>query len=155
MADCRARYEIHYAGRAPLDFPARTAHAMIAGIGTDIVSVARIRRALERHGTRFARKVLADSEWSTYCGLADGTAFVAKRFAAKEAFYKALGQPSSAANTWHQLAVVNEKSGRPRLSFGAGLASLLACGGICAWHLSLADEQDHAIAFVVLEKEVI
>lgn len=126
---------------------------MIAGIGTDIVSIARIRRAIERHAGRFARKVLADSEWAVYQGLADGAPFVAKRFAAKEAFFKALGEPPCAANTWHQLTVSNQPSGRPQLEFGAALAELLQRRGITGWHVSLSDEREYALANIVLEKE--
>lgn len=126
---------------------------MIAGFGTDIVSVERIRRALERHAGRFARKVLADGEWVIYSGLSDGACFVAKRFAAKEAFFKALGEPPSAANTWHQLTIGNEPSGRPRLEFGPELAVLLQRRDITGWHVSLSDEREYAIASIILEKE--
>ncbi len=124
---------------------------MIAGIGTDIVSIVRIRRALDRHAGRFARKVLADGEWEVFTGLSDGAPFVAKRFAAKEAFFKALGEPPGAANTWHQLTIGNEPSGRPRLEFGAELAALLHRRGICRWHVSLSDERDYAVASIILE----
>ena len=126
---------------------------MIAGIGTDIVSIERVRRALLRHAGRFARKVLADAEWAVYTGLSDGAPYVAKRFAAKEAFFKALGEPPSAANTWHQLTIGNEPSGRPRLEFGLELAALLRQRGITGWHVSLSDERDYALASIVLERD--
>jgi len=125
---------------------------MISGIGVDIVSIERIRRALARHDGRFGRKVLADGEWAIYQRLSDGAAYVAKRFAAKEAFFKALGQPSSAANTWHQLSILNDAAGRPHLEFGADLAALLAGLGITAWHVSLSDERDYAVAHIILER---
>ena len=126
---------------------------MIAGIGTDIVSITRIRGALERHAGRFARKVLADAEWTVYLGLPDGAPFVAKRFAAKEAFFKALGEPPCAANTWHQLTIGNEPSGRPELKFGSELAALLQRRGITGWHVSLSDEREYALASIILEKD--
>ena len=126
---------------------------MIAGIGTDIVSIVRIRHALLRHAGRFARKVLADAEWAVYTGLSDGAPYVAKRFAAKEAFFKALGEPSSAANTWHQLTIGNEPSGRPCLQFGPELAALLQQRGITRWHVSLSDEREYALASIFLERE--
>ena len=125
---------------------------MIAGIGTDIVSIARIRNALLRHSGRFARKVLADEELRVYIELSDGAPYVAKRFAAKEAFFKALGAPPSAANTWHQLTIGNEPSGRPRLEFGQELAQLLHSCGINRWHVSLSDEREYAIASIILER---
>ena len=126
---------------------------MIAGIGTDIVSIARIRRALERHDGRFARKVLGDAEMATLAARTDRTGYVAKRFAAKEAFFKAFGQPSGAANTWHQLAVGNDGLGRPVLHFGQKLAALMADLRITRWHVTLSDEQEYAVAFIVLERD--
>ena len=125
----------------------------IRGIGTDIVSIERIRTALARHDERFARKVLSDVELAKYETLNDGAAYVAKRFAAKEAFFKALGEAPSSANTWHQLSVVNDAAGRPSLLCGALLAALLAARKISFTHVSLSDEREHAVAFVILEKE--
>ena len=125
----------------------------IHGIGTDIVSIERIRTALARHDERFARKVLSDAELAKYETLNDGAAYVAKRFAAKEAFFKALGEAPSSANTWHQLSVVNDAAGRPSLLCGALLAALLAARKISSTHVSLSDEREHAVAFVILEKE--
>ena len=125
----------------------------IRGIGTDIVSIERIRTALARHDERFARKVLSDVELAKYETLNDGAAYVAKRFAAKEAFFKALGEAPSSANTWHQLSVVNDAAGRPSLLCGALLTALLAARKISSTHVSLSDEREHALAFVVLEKE--
>ena len=125
----------------------------IHGIGTDIVSIERIRSALARHDERFARKVLADAEFLKYEALNDGAAYVAKRFAAKEAFFKALGEPASPANTWHQLAVMNDAAGRPHLACGSLLAALLDTKHISTTHVTLSDEREHALAFVILEKE--
>lgn len=125
---------------------------MIAGIGADIVAIERIRRAIGRHEGRFMRKVLSDAEMAACSRLPDATAFVAKRFAAKEAFFKAFGQPSSSANTWHQLSVLNDAAGRPVLVPGDRLAVLMRESGIAVAHVSLSDERDNAIAFVVLER---
>ena len=125
----------------------------IHGIGTDIVSIERIRAALARHDERFARKVLSDAELARYSALNDGAAYVAKRFAAKEAFFKALGEPSSSANTWHQLGVVNDAAGKPALKCGPLLRALLEGKKISSTHVSLSDEREHAVAFVILEKE--
>lgn len=127
----------------------------IHGIGTDIVSIARIGAALARHEERFARKVLADAELARCDALSEAArpAYVAKRFAAKEAFFKALGEPPSEANTWHQLAVVNDAMGRPHLQCAPLLAALLRNKKIMATHVTLSDEREHAVAFVTLEKE--
>jgi holo-[acyl-carrier protein] synthase len=126
---------------------------MIAGIGTDIVSVARITRALERHGERFSEKVLTPAEQGVCARVSRRGAYVAKRFAAKEAFFKAFGEPSCAANTWHQLAVMNRADGQPRLEFGPLLAARLRERRIVRWHVSLSDEHDYALAYIVLERE--
>jgi holo-[acyl-carrier protein] synthase len=126
---------------------------MIAGIGTDIVSVARIARALERHGDHFTAKVLTPVEQAACARLTRRASYVAKRFAAKEAFFKAFGQPPSVANTWHQLAIINDEGGRPRLEFGPLLAESLRLHGIARGHVSLSDEHDYALAYIVLEKE--
>ena len=125
----------------------------IHGIGTDIVAIERIRRALERHPEKFARKILSDLELRACARMPDAAPYAAKRFAAKEAFFKALGEVSSAANTWHQLSVVNDAAGRPRLEYGPKLAALLASKAIASAHVSLSDERTHAVAFVVLEKD--
>lgn len=84
---------------------------------------------------------------------ADPAPYVAKRFAAKEAFFKAFGQPSDSANTWHQLTIANAGDGSPRLVFGDLLGAKMAELGIARWHVSLSDERDHAIAFVLLERD--
>ena len=126
---------------------------MIYGIGADIVSIERIRRAIGRHEGRFARKVLSSAEWAIYGGHPNAAAYVAKRFAAKEAFFKAFGQPSSVANNWHQLSIGNDAAGRPRLEFGLALASLVAGLGIKRWHVSLSDEREYAIAYLILEND--
>ena len=125
----------------------------IYGIGTDIVAIERIRSVLARHDERFARKVLSDIELARYAELKDGAAYVAKRFAAKEAFFKALGEPSSNANTWHQLSVVNDAAGKPSLAYGPLLSALLHEMKISSTHVTLSDERTHAVAFVILEKE--
>ena len=127
----------------------------IHGIGTDIVSIARIGAALGRHEERFAKKVLAEAELARFDALSDTArpAYVAKRFAAKEAFFKALGEPPSEANTWHQLAVVHDAAGRPHLQCAPLLAQLLRDKKIMAAHVTLSDEREHAVAFVTLEKE--
>jgi holo-[acyl-carrier protein] synthase len=128
---------------------------MIAGIGTDIVAVARIARALERHGGRFGEKVLAPAEQAVCPEGARRANYIAKRFAAKESFFKAFGEPPSEANTWHQLAILNDASGRPRMEFGPLLAEAMRVRGITRWHISLSDEHDYALAYVVLEKAVL
>ena len=124
---------------------------MIAGIGVDIVAVARIARILEQHGEHFARRLLAPVEFDDYRATPAPAAFLAKRFAAKEAFGKALGTGIAQGVTLPQIAVAHDAAGRPRLELAGAAAEHCARRGIEVWHLSLADEQDHAVAMVVLE----
>lgn len=124
---------------------------MIHGIGTDIVAVARIRAALERHGTRFAERILGEGERGDYAASPDGARFLAKRFAAKEAFGKALGTGVSAPATLHAVMVGHDPAGRPVYRYDARLAAHLAAGGLAA-HLSLSDEADYVVAFALIER---
>ena len=124
---------------------------MIVGIGSDLIDVHRIERALARFGHRFARRVLVEHEYQRFCAHARPAHYVAKRFAAKEAFSKAMGTGIHFPVNWHNVSVANERSGKPYLVFSAPLAELLERRGIGRTHLSLTDETEMACAFVVLE----
>lgn len=121
---------------------------MILGIGTDIVSIARIERALERHGERFAERILATTEREAYRRSASPSHFLAKRFAAKEAAAKAFGTGFSDGLSLHDIAVRNDRRGRPELVLTGRASGLCEELGVGEHHVSLADEKDHAIAFV-------
>jgi holo-[acyl-carrier protein] synthase len=124
---------------------------MILGTGTDLIDVRRIERALARFGHRFARRVLVEEEYRRFCAHAKPAHYLAKRFAAKEAFSKAMGTGIHFPVNWHNVSVANERSGRPYLEFSPALAALLETRGISRTHLSLTDEVEMACAFVVLE----
>ncbi len=124
---------------------------MIFGIGTDIVSTPRIAAAWARHGEAFARRILAPQEWERFAADTHPARFLAKRFAAKEAFAKALGTGIRPPVTWHNIRVVHDELGKPMLDFAPALADLLARHAICSHHLSISDEKDMAAAFVILE----
>ncbi len=124
---------------------------MILGTGTDLIDIRRIERALARFGHRFAQRVLVDDEYQRFCTHAKPAHYLAKRFAAKEAFSKAMGTGIHFPVNWHNVSVANERSGRPYLKFSESLAALLAQRGISRAHLSLSDEVEMACAFVVLE----
>jgi holo-[acyl-carrier protein] synthase len=124
---------------------------MIHGIGTDIVAVARLGELHERHGERALDKVLAPEERADCRASADPARFLAKCFAAKEALCKALGTGVRAPALLPAIAVGHDALGKPEFHFGAELETLLASKGLRA-HLSLSDERDYAVAFVVLEK---
>lgn len=125
---------------------------MIFGIGTDIVSTSRIAAVWERHGEDFARRILAPQEWAGFIEAGQPARFLAKRFAAKEAFAKALGTGIRAPATWHNIRVTHDDLGKPMLDFAPELAALLARHAICSHHLSISDEKELAAAFVILEK---
>lgn len=124
---------------------------MIYGVGTDIIEIARVERVLARFGERFALRILCESELQRFRAHRQPVAYLAKRFAAKEAFTKALGTGIVAPANWHGVWVVNLRSGKPQLEYSAALASLLASRGIRRSHLSLSDQRDMACATVILE----
>jgi holo-[acyl-carrier protein] synthase len=126
---------------------------MIYGVGTDIVEVGRIEKALARFGDRFARKILCEPELRRFTGHRLPANYLAKRFAAKEAFTKALGTGIHAPANWHGVWVVNLRSGKPTLEFSAPLQALLADRRITQAHVSLSDEREVAFATVILECE--
>lgn len=125
---------------------------MIYGIGTDIVAVARLRSLWERHGERALDKLLAPQERTEFAGASDKGRFLAKRFAAKEAFSKALGTGVRPPVTLPAIAIGHDDLGKPVFAFHGPLAELLENRQLRA-HLSISDEADYAIAHVILEQE--
>lgn len=125
---------------------------MIVGIGTDIVAVERLRSMYQRHGEAALEKLLAPGERADFARAPDPGRFLAKRFAAKEAFAKAYGTGLRAPLTLPNIAVVHDALGKPGFVFAAELEAELSNKRLLA-HLSISDEKEHAIAFVLLEKE--
>jgi holo-[acyl-carrier protein] synthase len=126
---------------------------LIYGVGTDVVEIGRIEQALARFGERFARRILCEPELKRFSGHRLPAAYLAKRFAAKEAFTKALGTGIHAPANWHGVWVRNLPSGKPVLEFSENLAKLLNDKKILHSHLSLTDERGVAMATVILECE--
>ncbi|MDF1819955.1 MAG: holo-ACP synthase [Alcanivoracaceae bacterium] len=128
---------------------------MICGLGTDIVAVSRVARVLQRHGDRFARRLLGPLEYPRFASLADeaAAAFLARRFAAKEAALKALGTGLSQGIRWHDVQVDNDPSGRPRLQLDGAARQRLASLGASRCHVSISDEKDYVVAFIILESD--
>ena len=125
---------------------------MIHGVGTDIVAIARIERMLSEHGERTVAKLLAQSEMDRYRQAIQPAAWLAKRFAAKEALGKALGLGLRDPATLHNIAVISDGIGRPSFEYAPPLAHWMKERRLRA-HLSLSDETDTAMAFVVVEQE--
>ena len=130
---------------------------MIFGIGTDIVAINRIEDGLLKHGDRFLHRILSDTELAEYTKLNSSvnthsaTRFVAKRFAAKESFSKAFGTGIGEAVGWHDVWVTHDTNGKPLIAVSPALQLHLDAAGVNRTHLSISDEHDHVIAFVVLE----
>lgn len=122
---------------------------MILGVGTDIVQRERIERSLHRWGDRFARRILSARELEIFHEHHQPTAYLAKRFAGKEAAAKALGTGIGKVS-WQDISIVNDRAGMPVLELTGPALALFTARGAGNIHVSLADEKDYALAFVVL-----
>lgn len=125
---------------------------MIHGIGTDLVYIPRIEALLLRHGMRFARRILADSEFAEFQQSTKPAEFLAKRFAAKEATSKALGTGFRNGLSLKHIAVGHDELGRPTLDYSGEGVRLVEQFAIEDSHLSLSDEREYALAFVTLTR---
>lgn len=125
---------------------------MIYGIGTDIVEVVRIEESLSRFGDVFARRILNNAEWQEYEASRVKARFLAKRFAAKEAFAKALGTGIRGAASFENIGIGHDDLGKPEFQLAPALQQWLVEKGVGHLHLSISDEKALAAAFVVLEK---
>jgi holo-[acyl-carrier protein] synthase len=124
---------------------------MIYGIGTDIVEIPRLKSVLDRWGDRFVGRVFTEEE-VTYCnGKAHRAAGYALRFAAKEAFVKALGTGFGAGLFFQQIEVTHDENGAPLFRLHGKGRSACRDRGIKKSFLSLSDDGTYAVAFVVLE----
>ena len=124
---------------------------MIYGIGIDVVEPPRIARLIEKYGERFARRVLTELEWPGYLRTVKPVLFLANRFAAKEAFSKAMGTGFRYPVTLQCISVVQNRAGKPGFAFHPNLERLVASCGIVGHHLTISDERSVACACVVLE----
>ncbi len=124
---------------------------MIVGIGTDVCSVERVAGVLERHGERFVRRILTPAERERYQRTRDKAGHLAKRFAAKEAFSKAIGTGIHPPFTWHAITVGRDARGKPLILPSPDMQRHLESIGVTRAHISLTDDEDVAMAFVVLE----
>ena len=128
---------------------------MIYGIGTDICDVRRIKASLERHGDRFAAKVLSDGEFATWKARSArwperGVRYLATRFSAKEAFSKAIGLGMRMPMTWRLCEVAKEPSGKPAIVLHGVLKEWFEARHLVA-HITVTDETDYAASFCVVE----
>ena len=124
---------------------------MIYGVGTDIVDIDRIQKIIFKNREGFIKKVLTDHEQALFANKADSAAFCAKRFAAKEAFSKALGTGIGKVVSFQDLTIRNNENGKPHFIPSEKLRLYLLEKGIKKAHLSISDESQNAVAFVILE----
>jgi holo-[acyl-carrier protein] synthase len=130
---------------------------MIYGVGTDLCDIRRIQAVLNRHGLRFAQRILGPSEWQIYQGretqaTGKGLSYLATRFSAKEAFSKAIGLGLRGPMSWRRCEVLNQASGQPYLQLHDELAAWFEQRQLLA-HVSVTDENDYAASFVVVERK--
>lgn len=130
---------------------------MIYGIGTDIRDVRRVRASFERHGERFAQKILSDAEFATWQERSArwperGLRYLATRFSAKEAFSKAVGMGMRLPMTWRHCEIAKAASGKPEIVLHGALKEWFEARGLTA-HVSVTDETDYAASFVVVEQK--
>lgn len=123
---------------------------MISGIGTDLVHIPRIAEMLTKYGDKAAQRILDISEFEQFQKNKQPAAFLAKRFAAKEATAKALGTGFRDGLSLQHIAVRNNDLGKPELVFHDYAEQLLAEKNIQTAMLSLSDDGDYATAYVVL-----
>lgn len=129
---------------------------MIYGIGTDLCDVRRVRAALERHGERFALRILSDGEMATWRARSArwperGVRYLATRFSAKEAFSKAIGLGMRLPMSWRLCEIAKLPSGQPTVLLHGPLKDWVDARGLVA-HVSVSDEGDCASSFCIVEK---
>ena len=124
---------------------------MIVGIGTDIVNIDRIEASFQRLGDKFARRILSDDEFQSFQNHARPIHLLAKRFAVKEAAGKALGTGIGQGVSWQDIYIEHDELGAPILRMVGVAAELAAKKSVKAMHVSISDEQNAAVAFVILE----
>lgn len=122
----------------------------IVGIGTDLVSMARIKSIWDRFGLSFARRILSKGELERLTLSRDPVSLLAKRYAAKEAVVKALGTGFRPHILLTEISVNNDSLGRPYLEYSGGVEREMARLNVRESHLTLSDEKEFALAFVVL-----
>lgn len=125
---------------------------MIYGIGTDIVRVSRLAADLERFGEKFAERILTEAELAEFRAVSAKASFLARRFAAKEAAAKAMGTGFANGLSLRHIGVTHDGNGKPELVFEGRALELIREKRIRVAHVSVADEVDHAVAFVALEQ---
>ncbi len=125
---------------------------MIAGVGVDIVDIARIQALLDRYGERFLRRVYTEAESAYAMDGANRAERLAGRFAVKEAVMKALGTGKSQGVLWRDVETVRGRFGKPEVRLHGQAVKWVEDRGWGAAHVSITHDGGKAVAFVILEK---
>ena len=123
----------------------------IIGIGTDLVKISRIKRIFKKYPTGFAERILHRNELTIMKGLKDPKTYIAKRFSAKEAVAKALGTGIAQGVAFQDIEISNNENGQPILTLHGKTLDIATEQGVKNTFISLSDEREYAIAYVVLE----
>jgi holo-[acyl-carrier protein] synthase len=131
---------------------------MIYGIGTDIIQISRIEAALQRQGQRFAEKILGTDELTIYLQRSErharlGVRYLATRYAAKEAFSKAIGIGIRPPMSWRAMQTLNQDNGKPVVVVSDVLQQWMTERGLQV-QISISDEAEYAVAFVILDQHL-
>ncbi len=124
----------------------------IYGVGIDLVRVDRLAKSVNRWGERFTRRVFTAGELAACHERKPQAPCLAIRFAAKEAFVKALGRGMRSPVLWTDLEVQNNDLGKPELHLSPRALAYCRELGIQSWHLSLTDDGDYGAAVVIIER---
>jgi holo-[acyl-carrier protein] synthase len=124
---------------------------MVYGIGVDIITIERFKKALERWGDRLCKRVFTPQELSTCQNKAQPGRHLALRFAAKEAFLKALGIGMFQGVAWNEIEITNDSLGRPHMSVRGAAEKLCREKGIKEIFVSISHEAEYGVAHVLLE----
>ncbi len=125
----------------------------IYGVGIDLVRVERFKELMDRWGDRFAKRVFTEVELQACSERKRVFSCLAIRFAAKEAFVKALGIGMTASILWRDIEVRNNRSGKPEIFLSSRAEEFCREHAITSWHLSLTDDGEYGAAIVVIEHE--
>ncbi len=125
---------------------------MILGIGTDLVSLARIEKLMLRFGEKFIKRILTPKENEHFNNASNPVSYLAKRFAAKEAVAKAFGTGIGEHFAFNEISVTNLDTGQPFVEFIGKSKEYVEKSPMKSLHISLSDEKAFALAFVVMTK---
>lgn len=124
----------------------------VVGIGTDILEISRLQKMDTMLLEKLALRLLTPKEYEKYQSLTFPLPFLAKRWAGKEALVKAIGTGIASGVTFQQISINSMPSGQPELALSGQALTFAQQLGATSWHISLSDEKEYAVAFVVLSK---